>query len=475
MGGRVKKLLSIISDGIHKLGLNRGIPRIWLEGVHPQKAGFAPGTRYDVAYEGNTLTIRLNPDGSRTVSKKDKGEKPYPVIDINNPKLGNMFVGMNQVRVIYREGTIHILPLASESRRVERLDRLMTKMENGEPLAVASLAHGGGILTHALHSGLQDAGIQSKLAVAVEIRPGLLSHASECNDAWNDQTISLAMSIQELAFDEWTISQIPKVDILEAGIPCSGASKAGRSKRSLLHPEDHPDVGHLITGALAIIAKFNPSAVVFECVTEYEASASGGILRNQLRDFGYEVHEAVIDGAAFNCLEHRKRWCLVAVTRGMSFDFDMLEKPELIERSLGEILETIENNDPRWSEMRGLKDKEIRDKVAGKGFQMQIFGEESSNIKTLTKGYAKVRSTDPKIAHPENPDLLRQITPIEHARCKGIPEHLIKGLSNTLAHEVLGQSVLYEPFRRVGRLLGQFIGFINEQTQTAGIAYKAVA
>lgn len=471
----MKKLLSIISDGIHKLGINRGIPRIWLEGAQPRKAGFTPGTRYDVVYEGTTLTIRLNPDGSRTVSKKDKGDMPHPVIDINNPKLGEMFDGMNQVRVIYREGAIHILPLASESRRVERLTRLMAKMYKGEPLSVASLAHGGGILTHALHSGLQDAGVESKLAVAVEIRPELLDHASKCNDAWNDQTIPVAMPIQELAFDEWAINQLPKVDILEAGIPCSGASKAGRSKRSLLHPEDHPDVGHLITGSIAIIAKFNPAAVVFECVTEYEASASGGILRNQLRDFGYEVYETVIDGAEFNCLEHRKRWCLVAVTRGMSFDFGMLEKPEPVDRSLGEILEPIGNDDSRWSEMRGLKDKEIRDKAAGKGFQMQIFGEESSNIKTLTKGYAKVRSTDPKIVHPENPDLLRQVTPVEHARCKGIPEHLIKGLSNTLAHEVLGQSVLYEPFRRVGQLLGRFIGFINEQSQIASVTYKAAA
>lgn len=73
---------------------------------------------------------------------------------------------------------------------------------------------------------------------------------------------------------------------------------------------------------------------------------------------------------------------------------------------------------------------------------------------TITKGYAKVRSTDPKLQHPGNPDLLRQFTPTEHARIKGIPERLVSGLSPTLAHELLGRSICYEPFRAVGRLIG---------------------
>lgn len=90
----------------------------------------------------------------------------------------------------------------------------------------------------------------------------------------------------------------------------------------------------------------------------------------------------------------------------------------------------------------------------GKGFAMQIVTAFDTKCPTITKGYAKVRSTDPKLQHPSNPDLLRQFTAAEHARIKGIPERLVSGLSATLAHELLGQSICYEPFRAVGRLIG---------------------
>lgn len=45
-------------------------------------------------------------------------------------------------------------------------------------------------------------------------------------------------------------------------------------------------------------------------------------------------------------------------------------------------------------------------------------------------------------------------TAVEHARIKGVPEHLIDGLSNTVGHEVLGQSVIYAPFKDLGQHIG---------------------
>ena len=56
--------------------------------------------------------------------------------------------------------------------------------------------------------------------------------------------------------------------------------------------------------------------------------------------------------------------------------------------------------------------------------------------------------------HPTDPDLLRQLNAREHARCKDIPEHLITGMSKTAAHELLGQSIAYLPFKAVGKLVG---------------------
>jgi DNA (cytosine-5)-methyltransferase 1 len=46
--------------------------------------------------------------------------------------------------------------------------------------------------------------------------------------------------MQELVQDEWAMSQIAKADFFQIGIPCSGASVAGRSSRGLKLPEHHP-------------------------------------------------------------------------------------------------------------------------------------------------------------------------------------------------------------------------------------------
>lgn len=442
-----------------KIGENRGRPRLWLEGFKAALAGFVPGIRFKIQKDEARTMLVLEPDvhGDRIVSKKLKGGKEIPVIDINSSEVLSIFEGYSAVRVIAQGTRICILPQAVEIAKRERLDRLQAKLRNREPLDCGSVSHGGGVLDHALHTGLAEAGIETRLAFANEIRPELLEHTREHNDIWSDETISLAAPLQEVAFDGWAMSKLPKVDALFAGLPCSGASRAGRAKNGAGHAEAHPEVGHLVVAFLAVIAKVNPAIVVLENVSLYETSASMWILRHQLRDLGYTVHETVLKAQDWNALEHRERMCMVAVTQGLEFDFASLAKPERVERTVGEILEDVPLDSDLWSRMQGLRDKELRDKAAGKNFMMQIVTASSTKCPTVTKSYSKVRSTDPKLQHPTNPDLLRQFTPGEHARLKGIPEHLIKGLGLTIAHELLGQSICYEPFRAVGRCIGKYL------------------
>lgn len=441
---------------VTKVGQHRGRPRIWLEGMKPARAGFAPGMRFDIRKdeERNMLVLELSEFGSRIVSRKVKGDHEVPVIDINSMEVLSVFDGFDAVRIIVQKVRIVIMPLATDIAVKERASRLKAKLESGAPILMGSLSHGGGVLSHAIHQGLSDAGVASKLAFANEIRPELLEQANEFNDAWDKDTIALTAPMQELAFDTWVANQLPKVEILEAGIPCSGASVAGRAKRGLDHPEAHPDVGHLIVAFLAVIAKVQPAVVLLENVKPYMSSASMHILRNQLRDFGYTVHEEVLRASEWNELEHRERLCMVASTKGVDFDLSKLERPVKIDRRIAEILDPIPSDAACWSRMEGLKAKQERDKEAGKGFAMQVVTAFDTKCPTITKGYSKVRSTDPKVQHPSNPDLLRQFTPAEHARVKGIPEHLVVGMSATLAHELLGQSICYAPFKAVGRLIG---------------------
>ncbi|MGC0153605.1 DNA cytosine methyltransferase [Chromobacterium vaccinii] len=444
---------------IKKVGNNKGAPRIWLEGSQLAKAGIQAGQRYDVEVRGQTIVLQANPDGSRVVSSKKAGEKQNPVIDLNSKELLGVFDGMAAVRVAVKDGEVYILPLASELKKRERLGRLKEKLERGEPLAVGSLSHGGGILSHAIHSGLARAGIPSHLAFANEIRGELIDHAMQVNDVWDANTKPFVAPMQELAFDDKALNHVPKTEILEMGLPCSGASRAGRSKRQLkAHPEEHPEVGHLVVSALVILNKAAPIIVVLENVVEYSTSASASILRNQLRDMGYVTHERVFNGNEWGALENRNRWCMVAVTEGLNFDFNQLIPPARTPQTLRDILDPIPDDHPSWSRMEGLKAKEIRDKAEGKNYSMQVFAADSEKINTITKGYAKVRSTDPKLAHPTDPDLLRQLTVAEHARAKNVPTHLVAGdLSNTEKHEVLGQGIVYSPFLDVGHHVGNTV------------------
>lgn len=442
---------------IKNIGANRGKPRIWMEGLEVTSAGLQPGDRFDVRIKGGVVCLQANPDGSRVVSRRDdKRHGEVPIIDINSKQLLALFEGMSAVRLVQRKGEIYLLPLATEIRKKERLNRLQHKIKNGIPLEIGSLSHGIGLLAKAVHDGFNKAGLMTQKGFVNEIRPELLEHASHAPE-WTETTVPIAAPMQELAFDEAAMRNLPRQDGFELGLPCSGASVSGRARRGTAVPEEHPEVGHLVVAALMILAKANPAFVLFENVVPYASSGSAAILRNQLRDLGYVTHETVLNGEEFNALEHRNRWCMVAVTEGMHFDWEMLQKPERKTMTLSDVLDDIPDDSPLWSEMRGLKDKEVRDIANGKGFRMQVFGPESEKISTITKGYAKVRSTDAKLSHPANPDLLRQLTVDEHAKVKQWPPSVVEGLSKTIAHEALGQSVLHDPFEAAAKLLGEAV------------------
>jgi DNA (cytosine-5)-methyltransferase 1 len=442
---------------IKNIKQNRGAPRLWFDGNEIRQAGFSAGQKYEIKIEGKSLILQANPNGTKVVSGKKKDDKDIPIIDLNSNKLLAIFDGMASVRVVVRDQEIIIVPLASELKKVERINRLKSKLENDEPLAIGSLYHGGGIMSHALHKGLQNAGIASSMSFINEVREELVDHASVHNDAWTPNTKVFSAPVQELAFDERAMAHIPKTDIMEMGIPCNAASSAGKAKTGISMPEANEEVGHLVVGTLIILSKSNPAICLFENVPAYANTASAAILRTQLKDMGYNLHEKILNGNEFGALENRNRWVMVAVTHGIEFSLDNLIPLHSKPANFGDICEDIADDDPRWVTMQGLKDKEVRDIAAGKGFRMQIVNSESESLPTVTKGYAKIRSTDPKVQHPHNPELLRQITVREHGDGKGIPYKLLEGASNTLGHEIAGQSVIYFKIEAVGQHAGNYL------------------
>lgn len=445
---------------IKNIGQKRNSPYLYLDGLQAARAGFSPGDKFDAVIDGEKIVISANKDGSRTVSRKVRGDKELPVIDINSGELLDMFRGMDSVRVMVKDDKVYILPLASEVKKKARLARLQAKVAKGESIAMGSLSHGGGILSHAIHAGLEKAGLKATLSFANEIREDLIEQAAIKNDAWSSGTQIMNMPMQELALDEYLLRQLPLLEVLEMGLPCSGASIAGKSKRGLTMMEDHPDVGHLVVAALIILDRTQPAFVLLENVPEYANSASAQILRHQLRDMGYSTCEAILSGKDFGCLENRVRWCMVAHTKGTTFSFEDIEPKVTVVKYLGEVLDDIPVDSPVWREVAYLKAKQVRDKEAGKGFGMQFITPESTSVPTIRKGYAKGGSTDPRLRHPEDESLSRLLTSAEHARIKGVPPALVEGLSETIAHQQLGQGIVYVPFEQVGKRIGECIAAV---------------
>lgn len=423
-----------------KLGQHRGRKRLWLEGAKLTRCRMTPGARVLVNYSESAkqITITLSDTGTKLVSGHVKNSKHLPIIDLSNQMLSTIFEGIERVRALFSDGQIVITVHADDLAKASRFESFKEKIKANIPLDMGSVAHGGGIMDHALHAGLELAGIKTRLRFAVE-----LEH----------QYLEASLAI-EGPMEEVEKELLPKVDILAAGIPCTGASVAGKSKNKLRHAEEHESAGALFFAFLNIVKASNPAVVILENVPGYQNTISMTVIRQVLQGWGYNIHETTLEGNALGALEARSRFCMVALTEGIEFDFSQIQAVREKEPNLGAVLEEIPADSPQWRSSGYLRDKEERDRAANKGFRMQIVGPDNGGCGTIGRGYSKVRSTEPKVGHPSNPDLIRQLTVAEHARVKSIPKSLVAGVSATTAHEILGQSVIHAAFVAVGRLLG---------------------
>lgn len=438
-----------------KLGETRGKRRIYLDGAKLAREGYQPGDRYDLALEDARVVIKLHDDGKYMVSKRQRNGTLYPVIDITRAELAELFDGVAMVRVLIAKGKIVVTAHHQEGKVAERVERLLSKIRTGEPLRVASLFHGAGGLDAGLHSGLDRVGVASKIGVAVEIEPTYLNASLENNpELWDDTSIPIESPVQHVDLGR----NPPQMDLLCGGVPCLGASRSGRTRNKLEHAEDHHAAGSMFFSFLEFIKVLNPAVVIGENVPEYQSSASMSVIRSVLNDLGYELQERVLNGNEFGVLEDRNRLCFVAISKGLEgvFDLDAVIPHRAKETCLDDILEPFERiAEDRWKSFDYLADKATRDAAAGKGFKRQLLTGAEASCGTVGRGYAKARSTEPFLVHPHDSSLSRLFTPREHARIKGVPETLIRGLSDTRAHEVLGQSVCFPKFEAVGMALGR--------------------
>ena len=94
-----------------KVGQNRGVPRLWLEGGRLSRCGFEAGAKFVVELDltHRQVRLRLDPNGDRTVSGRTRtlagGEaRTTPIVDIAGASLADVLGEGARLRAVLARG-----------------------------------------------------------------------------------------------------------------------------------------------------------------------------------------------------------------------------------------------------------------------------------------------------------------------------------------------------------------------------------
>ncbi len=427
-----------------KLGVNRGKPRVWIEGKALASAGFLPGTFFTARFEDNRITLQLLPESGpgynqneRKVSGKAKDSGPHPIIDMNTAEIETAFKGVSRIAVQMTVGRIVITPARTVVQAATRV------------LAAASVALFAGI--GLLSESAQAAGFP--VVAANEIS----TEYAEVHDA-NHGGYMMNCSIEDARFEE--LKSLGPIGLLHAGIPCECYSKIRRNTGNekadkTLAPEAH-ELGDMVFWALRAIDIVNPHTVVLEEVPEFLKSGAGCIAMHALRRMGYTVDSKVIDASDQGMLTRRKRAVIVATT------FDRVDWPADVQcqQRLRDVLLPADSLDCEWF-TRATESKQWlfnhwktqTDK--GNHLVSAIVSYNDASIGTIKKRYLAGQGDNQVVIHPDDEQKpeprYRWLTVLEIKRLMGLPDDYYVGDTKTLAGEGLGQGVAVTAFTRIIR------------------------
>lgn len=441
----------------HKVSDYRGTKRIWLQGLKLASAGFEFGQSYSVNFdsESGEFKIKLDPMGIRAVSGKkvSNGSKVIPIIELKGEYVKALGENIERVRVDFKCGELVFSVHHLDRKQTEREENFKKNFRKGL-ITKGSLCSGIGVAAAALASGLSDDGIKSKTTWIVDREARYLQVAVDNNSAIDRDTIVVHGSLEEVE-----ANLLPQTDLVQFSLGCTPHSKSGKTKNKLEFAEQHAKDATAVFGLMKIIDHTNPAIMVSENVVEAMNSASYTLIKSMLDILGYNVFETVLDETQAGSLESRKRYWFVAVSKGLpDIDLSAIDHFPKEHKTLADIIEPSSVTDSLWRKHDYLDAKQERDIEAGKGFKRALFPITSAKVNTIGRSYNKRRSTEPFIVNSEG--LERLLTKNEHARVKGVPEAMVAGVVDTTAHEGLGQGILFNHGRGIGRLIGR-IKFTN--------------
>jgi DNA (cytosine-5)-methyltransferase 1 len=430
---------------LNKKGDNR---RIWLEGEPLLRAGFKPGDFFRVKLNMDTLAVTLEhiPDSSearkaharkevRKVSRRNMGSWVKPIVDICNAEITQLFGDFSRFRAQAFAGEIVFSVHPEDLAQARREQRFKRNLEKGQ-ITKGDAFLGFGISSHACKTGFASEGIKTKQLWAVEMEARYLDIATQNSPEDYQESHLFCGKVEEIEK-----SLLDEVDNFTFSMPCTNHSLQGRAKKKLASAEMGDEVTSLF-GVVEMIKAANPALLISENVPEAKDSITYQLLKKEMERLGYSYKEMILDNKQAGCLEARRRYWLVGVSKGLSIVLESLvpTEREKVHASLGDVME--HDLEHKWYDIASLEKRTEINKANGRNFSINLVDAKSNKVSTIPRNYAKHQVSNPHIVSEDGSEY-RLISRREHARVKGIPEHLANNCSATVAHEGLGQSILY--------------------------------
>lgn len=259
-------------------------------------------------------------------------------------------------------------------------------------------------------------------------------------------------------------ADIPDIDLLLAGFPCTTFSAAGIAKRHSLGMgtgfEDKTQ-GTLFFEVARILDGKRPRAFLLENVKNLLSHDRGrtwktieDVLTN---DLGYHVWHKVIDAQGW-IPQHRERTYIVGFADDVPFSFDGITPSghgtvgEDVLLPPDEVPDRYVLSDRMWAWHQAHRAKHA---AAGNGYGYSIVYPDDDHTRTLTAHYHKDGAEAlVYMGEGRNP---RKLMPRECARLMGFPDTFEIPVFDTQAYRQFGNSVAVPVVRAVGERMAKFL------------------
>ena len=270
----------------------------------------------------------------------------------------------------------------------------------------------------------------------------------------------------EIAGDITKISEdeVPDFDICLAGFPCQAFSLAGQRKG---FKDDYKGMsrGTLFFDVARICEKKKPKVIFCENVkglTIHDKGRTFDIIKNTLREIGYEPFEDILNSKDFGVPQNRERIYIVAFRNDIAPKEFIFPKATDSSKRIKDILEGLVPAKYYLSEcyMQTLRNHKARHAAKGHGFGYEIREWDDVAGAIVCGGMGRERNliidkrqTDltptTHIKGEINKEGIRKMTPREWARLQGFPDSYKLILADVHLYKQFGNSVTVPVIRAI--------------------------